>query len=133
MSGVQVSFFHYPYSMIHPYVEEPLEKPLYMASVWDIAAMKANAIGSRGAKKDFFDLYQIYQKTDLTTEHLIDCLYKKYGLSYDFSYIGMGMAYFADAENEPSPETCIPYDWESIKRFFLEKSKEFETCISSKI
>ena len=98
---------------------------LAMASINDIAAMKALAIGSRGAIKDFFDLYQIYQQSDYSTQTLVHDLYLKYGEHADLSYVGMGLNYFEDAEQEKLPETYVTYNWKEIKKFFADIQQEF--------
>ena len=43
---------------------------LKIASILDIAVMKVVAIGGRGAKKDFFDLYNIMNKSSITIDEL---------------------------------------------------------------
>lgn len=125
MWGVQVSFFEFPYSTLYEYVRDRSMPELAMASIKDIAAMKALAIGSRGAIKDFFDLYQIYHRTDYDTHILVHDLHLKYGEHANLSYVGMGLNYFEDAEQEKLPETYVKYDWEEIKKFFNIVQREF--------
>ena len=55
--GVKTSFFAYPHDLLQPALGA--EAPVPLASVPDIAAMKLAAIGGRGARKDFVDLYFI--------------------------------------------------------------------------
>ena len=38
----------------------------------------------------------------------------------------MGLCYFEDAENEILPKTFIEYDWENIKKFFINIQDEFQ-------
>ncbi|MCD8151414.1 MAG: nucleotidyl transferase AbiEii/AbiGii toxin family protein [Clostridiales bacterium] len=125
INGVQVTFFHYPNTMLKPYVSDNDFPGLNMASIDDIAAMKAVAIGGRGAKKDFFDLYQILQNTDFSAKDLVEGLYIKFGTNRDFSYIGMGLNYFDDADSEKLPETMVDYNWEEIKTYFSKFQNEF--------
>lgn len=96
-----------------------------MASVEDIATMKALAIGSRGAKKDFFDLYEIFHSIDYNVADLVSDLHEKYGEQRDFSYIGMGLNYFEEAEQERLPETFVKYNWSEIKKSFSKIQQEF--------
>ncbi|MCD8230829.1 MAG: hypothetical protein LUD14_03235 [Clostridiales bacterium] len=125
INGVQVSFFHYPNTMIRSYVTDSDFPRLNMASIDDIAVMKAAAIGGRGAKKVFFDLYQILNNTDFSAKDLSEGLYIKFGVDRDFSYIGMGLNYFDDAESEKLPTTMIDYNWNDIKTYFSRFQDKF--------
>ena len=133
VDGIQVSFFEYPYPMINPMISDPDMKNLFLASTDDIAAMKMAAIGDRGAKKDFFDLYQIFINTDLTSDKIIYCLRKKYGENFNFSYMLMGLDFFDDAEDETLPELFIKFDWNKTKKFFVQKKKELINLFYSEI
>ncbi len=124
LNDIQVSFFEYPY----PLIEEPVlceEIPnLKLAGISDIAAMKMSAIGGRGAKKDFFDLYQILTKTGLSSGKLIDYLRIKFGANYNFSYMLMGLDYFEDAEQETLQEIYTEFNWDRAKKYFVLKKQE---------
>lgn len=125
MEGVQVSFFEYPYDTVYEYINDEDLPNLSMASVEDIATMKALAIGSRGAKKDFFDLYEILHTIDYNVSDLVSDLHEKYGTQRDFSYIGMGLNYFEEAEQERLPETFVKYNWAEMKKSFSKIQQEF--------
>ncbi|MBR6090532.1 MAG: nucleotidyl transferase AbiEii/AbiGii toxin family protein [Anaerolineaceae bacterium] len=124
VDGIQVSFFEYPYPLIKPVINCDLIQNLYLAGIEDIAAMKMSAIGGRGAKKDFFDLYHILTMTDMTSNGLLECIKQKYGENFDFTYMLMGMDYFDDAETEILPELFVEFDWNRTKDFFVRKKKE---------
>ncbi len=132
VDDIRVSFLGYPYGMLEPYVTTAEMPGLNMAGVMDIAEMKLTAIGGRGAKKDFFDLYQVLTKTDITIEELTDGLYEKFGEN-DFSYIGMGLNYFDDADLEELPLSHVPYDWNEIKEYFTDIQDEVMEHISDGI
>lgn len=125
IANVQVSFFEYIYKSIDNYVKDKELPKLTMASIRDIAVMKALAIGSRAAKKDFFDLYQIVNLNNYGVQNLVEDLYEKCGDNHDFSYIGMGLVYFEEAEGEKLPETFVNYDWNEIKKFFISMQQPF--------
>ena len=38
----------------------------------------------------------------------------------------MGLSYFEDAENEVLSNTFVNYNWENIKKFFIEFKKEIQ-------
>ena len=126
LNGVQVSFFYYPNNLIKECVTTEEMPKLKMASVLDIAVMKLVAIGGRGAKKDFFDLYNIINKSDLTIDELIRGLIKKYGNKINYVNTIMGLSYFEDAEQEILPNTFVEYNWEEIKLFFISFQDKFQ-------
>lgn len=126
INGVQVSFFYYPNAVINEYVTTKEISKLKMASVLDIAIMKVVAIGGRGARKDFFDLYNIMQDQNITIEDLANGLIKKCGNNVNYANIIMGLSYFEDAEQEILPKTFVKYDWEEIKRFFMKVQVDFQ-------
>lgn len=126
LNGVQVSFFYYPNAVINEYVTTKEISKLKMASVLDIAVMKVVAIGGRGAKKDFFDLYNIMQNQNIKIEDLANGLIKKCGNNVNYANIIMGLSYFEDAEQEILPKTFVKYDWEEIKEFFIKFQGDFQ-------
>lgn len=70
---IDLSFFHYPYSLL----EQPVEtESLNIGSVPDIAAMKVIAISQRGLRRDFLDLYVIANQYGL--EKIMEWAQKKY-------------------------------------------------------
>ena len=129
LNGVQVSFFYYPNKMINKLVTVPEMPKLKMASILDIAIMKIVAIGGRGAKKDFFDLYNIINRCKITIKELAEGLIEKCGNKTNYVNIIMGLSYFEDAEQEILPKTFVEYDWEEIKKFFINYQKDFKDYI----
>ena len=98
LNGVQVSFFYYPNKVLKDFVIADEMKKLKIASILDIAIMKIVAIGGRGAKKDFFDLYNIIKKCDISVDELVNGLMQKCGKDVNYVNIIMGLSYFEDAE-----------------------------------
>lgn len=119
INDIQVSFFYFPNHLIDNYVLCDRIPCLKLASIMDITAMKMIAIGGRGAKKDFFDLYYICNQYQLHLQDLIQAIVLKYGSQHNFSHIIMGLTYFEDAENEILPQVFVHYNWEEIKDFFI--------------
>ena len=126
LNGVQVSFFYYPNKVLADFTKAEEIPQLNIASVLDIAVMKIVAIGGRGAKKDFFDLYNIIEKCNIATSELVNGLMQKCGDNVNYVNIIMGLSYFEDAEDEILPNTFVTYNWEDIKKFFLEFQKEVQ-------
>lgn len=133
LNEVQVSFFYYPNKIIKELVTTKEIPKLKMASILDIAVMKIVAIGGRGAKKDFFDLYNIINKCKISIKELADGLIKKCGNETNYVNIIMGLSYFEDAEQEILPKTFVEYNWEEIKEFFINYQKEFKEYIEKMI
>lgn len=117
-----VSFFHYPYPLL---AEAVPAFGVPVALVQDIACMKLDALASRGAKRDFVDIYMIIQKAEFSLPRLFELFEKKYtGIHYNLMHIKKGLVYFADAEREPMPLMSDPVAWETVKEFFLTESRK---------
>ena len=129
LSGVQVSFFYYPNEVVKDFIKVEEMPNLRIASILDIAVMKVIAIGGRGAKKDFFDLYCIVKQTGISVLELANALIKKCGENVNYANIIMGLSYFEDAEQELLPKTFMQYDWNAIKQFFINFQPQLETCL----
>ncbi len=120
IDGIQVSFFHYPYPRIAPPLTDFNGFPgLKLSSLDDIAAMKLSAIGSRASRKDFYDLYQILHVGGLSPTHLLDDVHRKFGETFDATYMLMSLSYFADAESEVLPKCFVKTEWDEIKSYFI--------------
>ena len=126
LNGVQISFFYYPNPVIKKFVEVEEMPKLKIASILDLAVMKIIAIGGRGAKKDFFDLYNIITKCNITIDELVEGLVKKCGANINYANIVMGLSYFEDAEQEILPKTFVEYNWEEIKKYFINFQNDFQ-------
>jgi len=116
MEGVKVSAFHYPYPLVEPTVRF---RNVAVAGLLDIAAMKFIAIGQKGKKRDFVDLYFILQDVPCSKVGLV--LRKRYGRErVNPVHVGKSLVYFQDADVDPDPEYCegVRTDWPTVKRFF---------------
>lgn len=133
LDGVQVSFFYYPNKVINEFITTDEMPNLKMASILDIAVMKIVAIGGRGAKKDFFDLYNIMNKCNINLKELANGLLQKCGSKTNYANIIMGLSYFEDAEHEILPKTFVEYNWEEIKKYFIEFQVKFQEIIEKLI
>lgn len=126
INEVQVSFFYYPNIVINDFVTTEEMPNLKLASILDISIMKITAIGGRGAKKDFFDLYNIIDKCDINIDEIAEGLIKKCGDKVNYVNIIMGLSYFEDAENEILPKTFVDYNWDKIRKFFIDFQSKFQ-------
>lgn len=131
INDVQVSFFYYPNEIIGDIVVTEEIPNLRIASILDIAIMKIVAIGGRGSKKDFFDMYNIMKKCDISIKQIAEGLIRKCGKDINYVNIIMGLSYFEDAEEELLPKTYIDYDWNEIKKFFIKLQPEIQLAIEN--
>ncbi len=122
---VMVSFFYYNYDLLFPPVKFD---GLMLADERDIAAMKLDAISSRGSRKDFIDIYELLKKYTLT--ELIDFFEKKYtGIKYNMLHILKSLIYFDDADGEPPPVMLRDVNWDNIKQNISQAVSAFsEEC-----
>lgn len=77
---VKVTFFYYPYPAVEPFVEY---LGIQLASVPEIAAMKAFSIGKRIAYKDYVDWYFLLHGGFVTLEEVMALANKKYGNDFN--------------------------------------------------
>lgn len=106
-------FYHYPL------IENPvLYYGLYVAGLKDLAAMKMDAILSRGTKRDFIDLYYLSKK--FSADQLFAYYDQKYGgVREKELLLRKALMYFADADEDEMPKMLVPTDWKKVKEFFL--------------
>ncbi len=122
INEVKVSFLKYSYPLLNGFVIHSKTK---LASIEDISCMKLSAVSSRGAKKDFVDLYYILKK--LSLEKLIQLFKEKYrGIDYSLMHLLKSLIYFSDAESEPNPDFLIETNWNEVKDYL---SKEVDAFI----
>jgi hypothetical protein len=115
LSEVQVSYFTYPY----PLLEETLSlAKVRVASLLDIALMKLIAIGQRGSKRDFVDLYFICQSGWQLVDVLQRAPQKYRTVSYPSYHLLRALVYFEDAEDDVSPQMLVEWNWRAMKQFF---------------
>jgi predicted nucleotidyltransferase component of viral defense system len=119
--SIKSSFVFYKY----PLLDAPIisEWGFGMVSVREIGAMKIMAIGGRGRRRDFIDLYFIAR--DLGIENVWRDFEKKYtGTGYDSYHFLRALTYFADAETDKMPVMISKMDWQEVKKFFENESKK---------
>jgi hypothetical protein len=125
LNGIRISFFYYKYKVLNDFL---IYKNIKLASLFDIALMKLEAISGRGSRKDFIDLYFLLSHFNL--EEIYNNYHKKYGTGRDNKYhLLKSLAYFEDAEREKIPNMLIEIDWEEIKKKILNEVKKLESKI----
>lgn len=84
--------------------------------------MKLNAITNRGAKKDFYDIYELLQQYSLFK--LINLYKQKYPERNVFTLI-KSLSYFDDANVEPEPISLRKISWKDIKAYILFEGEKY--------
>lgn len=117
LGDVKVECFHYPYPLLAPLRPVPGMPGVLLADTLDIGLMKLAAIGQRGAKKDFIDLYAICRQVYPLAE-LLRLAPRKFGSRFEHMHYLKSLTYFDDAEAEPDPAGWGGGRWEQVKAFF---------------
>lgn len=121
LEKVRFSLFVYQYPVLFPYKNF---KGIPLLDLKDIAAMKVDAISSRGIKRDFIDLYFICQE-GISLKETIRFYDRKYKTLPSTSlHIKKSLVYFVDAEASEMPKMLKPLDWERVKAFFEREVKK---------
>ncbi|HEX7118823.1 MAG TPA: nucleotidyl transferase AbiEii/AbiGii toxin family protein [Longimicrobiales bacterium] len=113
VESVKLSFLEYRYPALIPPVEWT-ECGCRLAALEDLACMKLSAIGDRGAKKDFIDIYAL-GRTRFTLEQMLEFYQQKFD-TRDIAHAIMALIYFDDAEEEEMPEMVWDVGWPEVKR-----------------
>jgi len=119
---VRIGFYGYGFSLVAPVVEID---GIRLASIEDIALMKLDAMLSRAARKDFYDLYFICKNISL--KQLFKKADQKYPSVRDFeTQTTKRLVYFENAENESEPSLIDNVPWQTVKEYFIKQAKEIE-------
>lgn len=118
--NIRLGFYGYGFPLVAPLVEK---ENIRLASVEDIALMKLDALLSRAARKDFYDLYFICQKISL--RQLFDLAPKKYPSVRDFeSQTVKRLVYFESAEQDVDPTMIQSVAWQTVKDYFISQASQ---------
>ncbi len=119
MQQTQVGFFAYGYPLLRP---TQSVTDLALADPLDIGLMKLDALISRAARKDFYDLYFITRTISL--DDLLALGEQKYRHARDFEVEAVrSLAFFANAERDVTPDLIKAIPWETVKSFFRTEAK----------
>ena len=122
INDVKVTFFNYPYSIIH---NEMLKNIISLPSLLTLSAMKAFTLGRRAKWKDYIDIFFIiknyYSINDISEESR-----KIFGDLFSEKLFRKQLAYHDDIDFSEPVEYMDGFntDENEIKKFLLEKSLE---------
>lgn len=119
IEGVDVGFFHYSYPLLSlPIIVEGI----HLASLLDIGLMKMDAIATRGARKDFYDLYFIAQYIPLAD--ILERGQEKFPYVRDIGMMFlMALVDFGNADLDTPVQTVQTVAWDEVKTFFAKEAK----------
>jgi hypothetical protein len=96
---------------------------LALADPRDIAVMKVIAIGGRGSRKDFVDLF-FYLRGGGSLEGIFALIRRRFaGVDYNDYHLLRSLVFFEDAETEPMPRMIRGAAWSGIKSAIVTEVK----------
>ncbi|MFQ5810870.1 MAG: nucleotidyl transferase AbiEii/AbiGii toxin family protein [Armatimonadota bacterium] len=118
LTGLRISFLRAQAPLLFPGV--PYRR-LTVADPRDIAVMKLIAIGGRGSRRDFVDLYFCLQ-AGIDLGGIFSLLRRRFAeVDYNEYHLLKSLVYFEDAESEPMPRMIREIEWETIKGGIVEE------------
>lgn len=112
--------YHYPYPLVET---EDFFRGLAVASPIDLGLMKLGAIISRGARRDFVDLYLLCREISLA--RLLDRAADKFGHVRDFRLQALkGLSDLSQVEDEPMPKLTHSLDWQVVVDWLQEEVRQ---------
>lgn len=129
LQSTEFSLFLYEYSLIRkPLVYEGM----LVASIPDIAAMKAIAIVQRGKRRDFIDIYFLLKT--YTVLELLRFTLEKYP-AYSDMLVLKAITFFDDADSEQEERGIEvlekDFSWNKAKREIFEKVQRYQLSMIS--
>lgn len=112
LEGLRVSFLRAQVPLLFP---GTAYRGLTIADPRDIAVMKMIAIGGRGSRKDFVDLY-FYLQAGGSLDGILSQVRRRFSqIDYNEYHLLKSLVYFDDAESEPMPDMIRDVGWETMK------------------
>ncbi len=122
LGGVKTTFFYYDYPVIDKLKSY---KKVPIASIREIAAMKAFSIGKRLSYKDYIDWYFLLKEKHVTLSEVITHAKKKFGGDFnDRLFLGQ-LVYLDDITTQKIDFLRGAVNRESVQNFLREATREF--------
>ncbi len=113
VGSVRVSFITAQAPLLFPGIPY---RGLTLADPRDIVVMKLVAVGGRGSRKDFVDLYFYLQSGGDLAQALLWLEQRFVDIDYNSYHILKSLTWFEDAETEPMPRMIREASWPHIKK-----------------
>ena len=118
VDGVRVSFLEAQADFLFPGTPY---RGMIIADPSDIAVMKLVAIGGRGSRKNFVDLFFLF-RNGVSLDSAFKMLQRRFrGIDYNEYHLRKALVYFVDAESEPMPKMIRKVSWADIKDSIVEE------------
>lgn len=122
INGVKTTFFSYPYPVVLPLVEY---RGMRMASLGEIAAMKAFAIGKRLSYKDYVDWFFLLRNGHADIKGTIAIAQEKYHGDFNDRLFLEQLASLSDVASQEIAYLRDPIDRETIETFLEKTVREY--------
>lgn len=123
VNDVKATFFHYPYPVVDAFVQY---RGVGLASVREIAAMKAFAIGKRLAYKDYVDWYFLLKEKRVSLAEIIAHAEKKFGGDFnDRLFLGQ-LVSLDDITTQKIDFLRDPVERETLAQFLEAEVRNFK-------
>ncbi|MCX6252378.1 MAG: nucleotidyl transferase AbiEii/AbiGii toxin family protein [Bacteroidetes bacterium] len=120
IENIKVDFVHFPHLPIRSI--ETIEEIRFYSDA-DIAAMKIQAILGRAKKKDFWDLFELFQNYSL--QQIMDWHMEKYPSQMLAISIPHALTYFIDAEETEDPVSYKNQTWTGVKKGIMKVVRDY--------
>ncbi len=118
VQGVRLSFLEAQAGFLFPGVPY---RGMTVADPSDIAVMKLIAVGGRGSRKDFVDLFFLFRH-GVSLDSIFSMLRRRFsGIDYNEYHLLKSLAYFEEVESEPMPDMVTKVTWEQVKEAIVQE------------
>lgn len=112
-TDIKVEFISYKYKLLKPI---KIIDGIKLLELDDLIPMKLSAIAGRGSKKDFFDIYFLFNKYNLSK--MLDLFKQKFETENLF-HILKSLTFFDDADKDPEPNLLEKVNWDEVKKIIV--------------
>lgn len=119
IDDIKTDFVLYPFPWLHPF---DVMEGIKLVSLADIIPMKLQAVSTRNAKKDYWDIAALLQQFSL--QEMLKIFKNKFP-QIDIGFIIHNLTDFEKADTELDPDKLTNITWEEIKSELINKVKQF--------
>lgn len=123
LDGIRTTFLHYPYPVVVPLHNH---EGVPVASVLELAAMKAFSIGKRLSYKDYVDWYFLLLKKHVKLQKVIEIARKKFNGDFNARLFLGQLASITDVPTLKIDFLRDVVDRKTIERFLKKTVRDFE-------